>query len=461
MFGNSEPRKDLRKLQPALRDLFESCIEQEPGDRPQRFDDVIAVLRLAEKTLNRPVETTERRQARMANEAAAVATQQRGEEQERHRSAEEQHERGKAERAAAEQEDRERSRLAEEQRQRTDTEKQAVETLVQRFRDLPANQQTVVSGASNGLRADMRQGEQVLNRLAETAEQRQACLPHKVGDIWSNTVGMKFAYIPAGKFVMGSPNDEVEREGNLFVTFPSALISVDQGTDETQHGVTITKPFMMGVHLVTRGQFAAFVNGSGYKTEADYKTESESVGGRDRLKPGFEQDDNHPVVYVSWNDAQAFVHWLRHKEAKPYRLPTEAQWEYACRARTTTPFHFGPTLSTEQANYDGSSVYGSGNKGVFRRKTMPVGSFPPNHWGLYDMHGNAWEWCEDLFGAYPKEDVADPVGPLAGALAGTSRVLRGGSWDNFPRHCRSAYRRRFAPVFRSPDAGFRLCLDLP
>ena len=137
-------------------------------------------------------------------------------------------------------------------------------------------------------------------------------------------------------------------------------------------------------------------------------------------------------------------------------LPTEAEWEYACRAGTTTPFHFGETISTDQANYDGDHIYGNGKKGVYRKKTTPVGSFPANAWGLHDMHGNVWQWCQDWYGDYPQKDVVDPQGPEKGQR----RVLRGGSWDDIPQNCRSAFRGRYGPGHRLIDCGFRLCFCL-
>jgi formylglycine-generating enzyme required for sulfatase activity len=134
------------------------------------------------------------------------------------------------------------------------------------------------------------------------------------------------------------------------------------------------------------------------------------------------------------------------------RLPTEAQWEYACRAGSTTPFSFGPTISTDQANYNGDYAFGDGKKGANRKKTLPVGSFPPNAWGLYDMHGNVYEWCRDLYGPYPSEAQVDPVGPPSG----NGRVLRGGSWAALPSYCRSTDRMGPRPVDRSDNFGFRI-----
>src|SRR5262249_11255020 len=132
--------------------------------------------------------------------------------------------------------------------------------------------------------------------------------------------------------------------------------------------------------------------------------------------------ENRPVDGVSWEDCQEFCMKLSKLEGKVYRLPTEAEWEFACRAGTTTPFATGPTISTDHANFDGTYIYEGGKKGVYRKATTPVGSFPPNAWGLCDMHGNVWEWCSDLYGPYPDGDITDPIGPATGE----DRVLRGG-----------------------------------
>ena len=139
-----------------------------------------------------------------------------------------------------------------------------------------------------------------------------------------------------------------------------------------------------------------------------------------------------------------------------YRLPTEAEWEYACRAATTTWFYFGDTISTAQANYDGNHVYGNGHKGVYREKTMPVGSFAPNAFGLYDMHGNVWEWCADWYAKdyYPRRPSKDPQGPGTGR----SRVLRGGSWNSGPADCRSARRNCSLATYSDLNCGFRVML---
>jgi formylglycine-generating enzyme required for sulfatase activity len=139
-----------------------------------------------------------------------------------------------------------------------------------------------------------------------------------------------------------------------------------------------------------------------------------------------------------------------------YRLPTEAEWEYACRAGTDTPFHFGQHFSTDWGNYDGNFPYHDSPKGEYRRATLPVASFPPNPWGLYDMHGNVWEWCHDRYRPYPDGPVVDPVGPEKGL----DIVARGGSWASFACYCRSAFRFAFYPFYRNCSVGFRVAMDI-
>lgn len=253
-------------------------------------------------------------------------------------------------------------------------------------------------------------------------------IPH---EIITNSLGMKFAWIPPGKFMMGSP------DGNfLRGCFKKEK---DRLPNETQHQVTLTRGFYMGVYTVTQEEWLA-VTGSNPSC--------------------FRKVMNRlPVRDVSWNDCQAFIVRLRRLENSkfPYRLPTEAEWEYACRSGTTTPFSFGETISTDQANYNGKHVYGNGKAGHNRDTSMPVGSFPVNAWGLHDMHGNVWEWCQDWYGEYPRNAVVDPQGLDGGEHC---RVQRGGSWPDPPRICRSAFRLRLDPGYRGGTCGFRLCFSL-
>jgi formylglycine-generating enzyme required for sulfatase activity len=175
--------------------------------------------------------------------------------------------------------------------------------------------------------------------------------------------------------------------------------------------------------------------------------------------PSHFKGEKNPVERVSWNDAADFCRKLTDKvgqassPAQTFRLPTEAEWEYACRAGTRTPFFFGETISTDQANYAGNYTYGSGRKGEYRQKAIPVGSFQPNEWGLYDMHGNVWEWCADWYGAkYSGEsDRKNPKGPSDGR-----RVLRGVAWNSVPFECRSADHNWAAPPLTLTIGGFRV-----
>jgi formylglycine-generating enzyme required for sulfatase activity len=220
--------------------------------------------------------------------------------------------------------------------------------------------------------------------------------------------------IPAGTFTMGSSSDELDRSD-----------------DETPHQVTLSA-FNMSKYAVTFEQYDAFCLATGREKPDD--------AGWGRGK--------RPVINVSWQDAVDFAAWAG------CRLPTEAEWEYACRAGTTTPFHTGSNLTTDQANYDGNYPYGNNPEGKYRKKTLPVGSFSPNAWGLYDMHGNVWEWCSDWYGKnyYTESPKKDPHGPLDGSY----RVNRGGGWNDSASNCRSASRRNDGPDNRSYDLGFRL-----
>ena len=245
----------------------------------------------------------------------------------------------------------------------------------------------------------------------------------------TNAIGMKLVYIKPGSFMMGSTQSakEVAR---------LAKSRTDLYTDEhPPHRVTITKGFHMGAHEVTQEQY-------------------ETVMGRNPSH--FRKGGDYPVEGVSWEKATEFCRKLSAREGQTYRLPTEAEWEYACRAGTTTPFAFGNTISVGQANYDSRHVYGTGQKGKYRKCTTPVGTLKPNAWGLYDMHGNVWEWCQDWHAAgyYARSPSTDPPGPESGQ----SRVLRGGSWGSPPHYCRSVFRLWFHPSYRSCLNGFRVVL---
>jgi formylglycine-generating enzyme required for sulfatase activity len=221
--------------------------------------------------------------------------------------------------------------------------------------------------------------------------------------------------IQPGSFMMGSPEDEIGRRDN-----------------EVLHKVTLTRPFYLQTTPVTQNQWQDVMG----KTPSLFKAA------------------DRPVENVSWADCQEFIQKLNAQSLGAYRLPTEAEWEYACRAGTSTPFGIGngKDLDSSQANFNGSEPYGKGAKGVYREATTPVKSFTPNAWGLYDMHGNVWEWCQDFYDDYPTHAVTDPEGPARGSL----HVFRGGSWNRRAILARSACRRDFTPVIRGHNLGFRL-----
>jgi formylglycine-generating enzyme required for sulfatase activity len=286
-----------------------------------------------------------------------------------------------------------------------------------------------------------------------------------------NSLEMRLVLIPPGKFMMGSPDGT-----------SGGKAEDGRKQDEYLHPVEITRPLYLGAHEVTRGQFSRFVDEDHYQTDAE-KPGSAGGGGYDAKRkylvpferqytwryPGFEQSDEHPVVNVSWNDAQAFCRWLSQKEKKKYRLPSEAEWEYACRAQTQTRFYNGDgdqdllhvgnvaDLSFKQVFGDPEWTTLPGNDGY--SFTAPVGKFQANRLGLFDMHGNVGEWCEDRYEAdyYKSAPLHDPPGPTGD---GKFRVYRGGSFLNAPKDCRCA--RRYGIL--EPDCpqcyvGFRVVLE--
>ena len=246
--------------------------------------------------------------------------------------------------------------------------------------------------------------------------------------------------IPAVTFMMGSPATEPARN-----------------TDETPHPVTLTKGFCMGKHEVTQAEYLAVMgnNPSSFTTT-------------DNSGNPISPDLSRPVETVGWQDATDYCAQLTVRERSAgllpagyvYRLPTEAEWEYACRAGTTTPFHYGNELRSGMVNFYGLYEYRVGNPsyynaaGIYLDRTISVGNYAPNAWGLYDMHGNVREWCQDWYGTYPGGSVSDPQG----APTGSARVIRGGGWGDNADYCRSARRNGRNPTDRYQLIGFRVVL---
>jgi len=226
-------------------------------------------------------------------------------------------------------------------------------------------------------------------------------------------VVQRLRYIEPGQFMMGSPEGEPGRFEH-----------------ERQHEVVLTKGYWLGETACTQALWEAVTKDN----------------------PSRFKGEQRPVERVSWNDCQKFLERLNaERPGLELRLPTEAEWEYACRAGTPTPFSFGANVTPEQVNYNGEYPYAGGAKAEYRRQTVEVRSLPANPWGLHEMHGNVWEWCSDWYGQYEAGPVVDPTGPERG----DSRVLRGGSWFLLARDARSACRFRPAPDYRVDFAGFR------
>ncbi len=245
-------------------------------------------------------------------------------------------------------------------------------------------------------------------------------------------INLDMVLIPSGRFEMGSPEDEPERGDS----------------EGPQHLVTVPD-FFMGKYQVTQAQ---------WRIVADYPT----VNIKLKEDPSNFKGNHLPVEQISWDEAVEFCDRLTAKTGRSYRLPSEAEWEYACRGGTKTPFAFGKTLTTELANYDGNYTYADGSEGQYLEKTTPVGTFPANTFGLYDMHGNVYEWCEDHWHRNYDEAPDDGSAWLENSSKpGAERVLRGGSWFGDPWWCRSASRHDLAAGTRNDSIGFRVVSCVP
>lgn len=259
--------------------------------------------------------------------------------------------------------------------------------------------------------------------------------PPILGKSLENSIGMRFVKIPPGKFLMGSPGGELRRRN-----------------DELQHEVELTQAYWMGVYEVTQAEYE--------KVMGTNPSEFSKKGALRNFVQGLDTR-RFPVDKVSWDDAKEFCSRLsqeanEQKAGRKYRLPTEAEWEYACRggAASPSPFHYGDTLTSELANFNGTDPYpDEAKKGLFLNRPTTVGSYKPNDFGLYDMHGNVQEWCEDRYGTYNRMAVKDPAGPMGEPA---NRVLRGGSFTNAGWFCRSALRGNNAPHLRINTYGFRV-----
>ena len=353
-------------------------------------------------------------------------------------------------------------------------------TATERKKSLPFGDYEVHVVGTDGLDLDtkeftLKKGGQWIIRVTAKAPALATSEPAKE---FTNSIGMKLVRIPAGKFWMGSSDAEVEK---ITRSNPPYLDLCNPKWESPRHEVEISRPFHLGVYEVTVGQFRQFVRETRYKTTAERTgqgarqipgadSSSHVVPGLDWRNPGYPQTDDYPVTEVSWADAKAFCDWLSKKEGRRYDLPTEAQWEYACRAGTATRFSTGDDEASLKgyANVADATVAPKGGpdsnwgKWAARFKdgyaqSAPVGKFRPNAFGLYDMHGNVWDWCRDRFDGtyYSRSPRRDPLGPVGNGI----HPIRGGSWFTLPIHCRSTAKVPVDASSTNNDIGFRVVLQ--
>ena len=270
---------------------------------------------------------------------------------------------------------------------------------------------------------------------AAQEQQRQLAAAEELPlEVSTARTGIHLRLIPPGTFLMGSPATEAGRD-----------------PDETQHQVTLTRPFYCGKYPITRRQWALVM---GFLPASRRQWDLVMGGPPDGVPPSVDA----PVVHVSWEDSERFLERLAALESVPagtYRLLTEAEWEYCCRAGAQTPFYFGERLETLQANFDASRPYGDALEGIPAEGPTEVGRYPANAWGLFDMHGNVWEWCSDQYSAYPEGPATDPSGAETGSLG----LARGGGWVDPAQLCRAAARCWAYPEDHWPYLGFRIAMD--
>ena len=423
----------------SVRALLEA-IELGAGPTPEEEAAREAARRAAEEQAARELAARRKAEADAAAAAQALIERQRREQQ---------RERQRRERAAAEEARAARKEALRQQLLARRAEEAAKARLAQEEAERKAAQ---AKAAAAYLAEQQRMREE---QAARSAAEPQAPPPAPARAAADSRAPLRDAFldgsgagpalvpIPAGRFQMGSPDHERR------IAMAAGAQKNWLARETPQHWVGIERPFAMGRYPVTVGEWRAFVLATGWQPNGEV----------DWAAPGFPQSDEHPVVGVTWFDAQKYLQWLSAATGRHYRLPSEAEWEYACRAGTHTAFSFGDTISPELANYDGSFTYNGGPAGEYRRGTTAAGMFPPNPWGLYDMHGNVWEWVQDVvhenYEGAPNDGSAWEHG---GDQA--RRILRGGSWLYNPRYLRSALRNGFSAVLSNDIVGLRVVREL-
>jgi formylglycine-generating enzyme required for sulfatase activity len=417
----------------------------DPAARPGTVGELLACLRAAATAAPQVVAQepdTRAQEARRKTQAQAAATA-------RALLASQRREREKQERAVLEAERRERKEALRQQllaRRAEEAEKTRQATEEERRKALQARAAAAYVAQQKQARAEQAARDDaelkaMLPAASSPVADSEGILRDRFLD--GSGAGPALVLIPNGRFQMGSP--EQERK----IAMQAGAQKNWLARETPQHWVGIERGFALGRYPVTVGEWREFVQATGWQGQGEI----------DWQGPGFAQNDAHPVVGITWHDAQLYVQWLSACTGQPYRLPSEAEWEYACRAGTKTAFSCGDTISTGQANYDGNFVYNGGERGVFRKGTTAVGSFAPNPWGLCDMHGNVWEWVQDV--VHDNYDGA-PHDGRAWEEGGDQarRILRGGSWLYNPRYLRSALRNGFSAVLSNDIVGLRVARDL-
>lgn len=426
---------DHRQRQASVHELL-ADLDRATGPTDEEIAAQRAAERAQEEERQRVLAAKRRAEAEALAAAQAMADKQRKEQEAKARAAEE----------AARQ-------ARKEELRRQLLERRAVETEKARKAQEDAQRKAAQARAAAAYLAEQKRARAEM--AARTAAEVQAQMPtpgSATADadgvlrdrfIDGTGIGPDLVLIPTGRFQMGSP--EHERKRAMDAGAQSAWLE----RETPQHWVGIEESFALGRTPVTVAQWRAFVRDTGWQGASDVEWDA----------PGFVQTDEHPVVGVTWMDAQQYVRWLSMKTGQVYRLPSEAEWEYACRAGTKSAFSFGDDINTGLANYDGNYTYHTGPRGVFRGGTTPVTMFPPNPWGLYDMHGNVWEWVQDVV---HDNYVGAPLTGRAWEEGGDQarRVLRGGSWLYNPRYLRSALRNGYSAVLGNDIVGFRVARQL-
>jgi formylglycine-generating enzyme required for sulfatase activity len=419
------------KMRPAtVADLLDK-LRHAVGPTPQELAAEQAALRAKEELRHRQLAAQRKADADAAAAAQLVRERER-------------REKDKADRAVADAAKRERKEALRQQllaRRAADAELNRLAKEEQQRAALQAKAAAAYRAEQQRARAEMA----ARSGAAMAAGSPVADIEGVLRDRFADGVGTgpELVMIPTGRFQMGSP----EHERKKAMEAGSQKAWLDRETP--QHWVGIEQPIALGRYPVTVGQWRAFAQAAGWRPQGEF----------DWAAPGFAQDADHPVVGVSWHDAQQYLAWLGAMTGQVYRLPSEAEWEYACRAGARTAFSFGDAISAALANYDGNYSYNGSPKGPYRKGTSRAGEFAPNPWGLYDMHGNVWEWVQDVVhDNYEGAPLTGQAWEEGGDQA--RRMLRGGAWQYNPRYLRSAVRNGSAATLSNALIGFRVARNL-